>query len=235
MLTERTKKNIINGLLILLLFCIIYYGIIIFNTISDVKHISNLYKEYLISTNELTSEQTILFKDNIRLISRCLHKTLKENNININNLTVQSLTENIAKYNAHCDEKQLAAFRFLKRYYMECSDDIIIDYVKKNIGQEQIPLKLRTDEYDFDEFTPIERMNIKLFITDQKCISSNRCIKDKDCFNGKLCNIDRRCICPPGSVECFGSCKDVSMDIYNCGACGRKCDDKQICNQGFCQ
>lgn len=235
MLTERTKQNIRNGLLLLLACFVGYYVIVMYITMSQVKHIVNLYTQYLITTQELTEQQTESFKDNIKLLSRCIHKNFNEHNININNLNLQTLISNIAKYNIHCDEKQLAVFKFLKKYYRECNDDIIIEYVKKNIGQGKVNLKIREVENDFDDFTPIEKMNIKLFITDQSCVSSDRCIKDKDCDTGKICSPDRRCTCPPaGFVDCSGTCKYVLADKNNCGACGVTCGNNEFCNNGIC-
>ncbi|EGE04745.1 PE-PGRS family protein [Trichophyton equinum CBS 127.97] len=55
----------------------------------------------------------------------------------------------------------------------------------------------------------------------------------KACSNGNICD-DSRCVCPVGSVNCSGACKNLKSDNLNCGACGKACDNGQTCVDGVC-
>jgi hypothetical protein len=45
--------------------------------------------------------------------------------------------------------------------------------------------------------------------------------------------VARACAAP--KTACDDNCFDLSKDKYNCGACGKKCDDKQHCVSGECK
>jgi hypothetical protein len=40
--------------------------------------------------------------------------------------------------------------------------------------------------------------------------------------------------CPAGQSECSNTCKDLSNDANNCGACGRTCGASAACFNGYC-
>ena len=40
--------------------------------------------------------------------------------------------------------------------------------------------------------------------------------------------------CAGTLTPCVGTCRDLSADLENCGACGRVCGSGQVCNQGTC-
>jgi hypothetical protein len=40
--------------------------------------------------------------------------------------------------------------------------------------------------------------------------------------------------CSAGSTNCFGTCKNLSSDLQNCGACGVACAQGQVCTSGAC-
>jgi hypothetical protein len=44
--------------------------------------------------------------------------------------------------------------------------------------------------------------------------------------------VDAPLVCVDSKVSCNGTCKDISADKMNCGACGRACDD--TCSNGRC-
>jgi hypothetical protein len=40
---------------------------------------------------------------------------------------------------------------------------------------------------------------------------------------GGVCNASGDCVCPAGQTNCGGTCRNLSTDAGNCGACGRGC------------
>ncbi len=40
--------------------------------------------------------------------------------------------------------------------------------------------------------------------------------------------------CPQGAVQCPERCANLSLDVYNCGACGNICPEGQACRNGVC-
>jgi len=41
-------------------------------------------------------------------------------------------------------------------------------------------------------------------------------------------------VCAPGLTNCGGTCKNLSLDSFNCGACGQTCSGGMICTGGGC-
>jgi hypothetical protein len=43
-------------------------------------------------------------------------------------------------------------------------------------------------------------------------------------------------VCPPGTIDCDGECRDLSNDPEFCGTCQEvACDDSQWCADGLCE
>jgi len=40
--------------------------------------------------------------------------------------------------------------------------------------------------------------------------------------------------CPASSLQCNGTCTDVSSDVSHCGGCGSACESGQLCQGGSC-
>lgn len=41
--------------------------------------------------------------------------------------------------------------------------------------------------------------------------------------------------CEGQMIRCDGECTSTGIDVNNCGECGIKCDDDEICSLGFCK
>jgi hypothetical protein len=42
------------------------------------------------------------------------------------------------------------------------------------------------------------------------------------------------CVCPSGTEECNGACRDLQSDRKHCGACGHRCSGNETCSGGRC-
>ncbi|EEQ30886.1 PE-PGRS family protein [Microsporum canis CBS 113480] len=65
------------------------------------------------------------------------------------------------------------------------------------------------------------------------------CGRGKTCQGGRCCGTGKtcqggKCICPAGSINCSGTCKNIWKDNANCGACGKGCDNGKTCERGRC-
>jgi hypothetical protein len=54
------------------------------------------------------------------------------------------------------------------------------------------------------------------------------------CGTNLVC-VNGACACPTGTVNCAGTCSDLSTDGANCGTCGTTCAAGQGCVSGKCQ
>src|SRR5438132_121170 len=50
----------------------------------------------------------------------------------------------------------------------------------------------------------------------------------KLCAGGKVC-VNRQCVCEQGFTDCDGTCRDLSSDSGNCGACKTACPSGTRC------
>ena len=229
--------HIILYLLIISLVVSLLWNVIDYICIKKIKSIlDSIFKlpEYY----SFTDKELNVFSDNISIISRCIFNSLKSvyNYLEIYNITKDKLTRFIVDNKINCSEIQLEIYKFINKYYSECSKDQVIKYVKDYFSMGETIIKPRILERDFDELSPIDRDNLKLFIYDQDCISENRCLIDKDCQINKVCNTDVRfCGCPKNLTLCSENCVNLLNDKNNCGSCGIKCTKSgEICIAGKC-
>ena len=67
---------------------------------------------------------------------------------------------------------------------------------------------------------------------DGVCSAGETCSScPQDCGS---CPPSDRPSCPSGMTRCAGTCVDTSSDPSNCGSCGIRCQDAQICSNGIC-
>lgn len=59
------------------------------------------------------------------------------------------------------------------------------------------------------------------------------CGADKTQFCDGSCQWGE-CRCAPGLTDCGGGCQSVRSDRNNCGACGRRCVNREICSANSC-
>lgn len=69
------------------------------------------------------------------------------------------------------------------------------------------------------------------------CANSRTCVTHTDCQSG-LCSAGVCSTCPTGQTVCNGTCRTLSRDVNNCGACGTVCpsfaNGTSACVNGVC-
>jgi serine/threonine-protein kinase len=63
---------------------------------------------------------------------------------------------------------------------------------------------------------------------------SRRCTSGADCGPEERCERGQ-CSCPSGAVACGGRCVDIAHDVENCGACGARCKNDEMCSAPLTQ
>lgn len=91
-----------------------------------------------------------------------------------------------------------------------------------------------TSNDELGEENRLDRINIASYVSQNRCpdnwVCSSVYVSNPEEKGGYACSLCEK----PGQLRCGGHCADIYNDLENCGACGKKCEEWEACEEGVC-